>query len=183
MEVSLHILDIAENAILSGCRLIEIELEETPLEYRVTVRDDGEGMTEEELSMCLVEGYTTKENGMGLGLPRFRRAAESCGGTFSISSTPGRGTKVRATFPKVGDVVLGDITGAVCAVISGIGDGDIVFTHDIECGGNTYRVGLDTRAERRVLGTLELSTPEVILFIKEYLSGQYKTKPIFSEEK
>ena len=41
MEVSLHILDIAENAILSGCRLLEIELEETPTEYRVTVRDDG----------------------------------------------------------------------------------------------------------------------------------------------
>ncbi len=176
MEISLHILDIAENAIASGSRLLEIELEESGSEYRVTVRDDGCGMTECELGMCLLEGYTTKEHGMGLGLPKFMRAAEGCGGTFSISSTTDGGTTVAATFPKADGVVLGDMTGAVCAVISGIGDGDVVFTHDIAEDGRVGRVGLDTRAERRVLGGVSISTPEVILFLREYIEGQYKTQ-------
>lgn len=176
MEISLHILDIAENAILSGASLIEIELDETPDEVAVTVTDDGCGMTDEELVLSVTEGYTTKEHGLGLGIPKFRSAAESCGGTFSIESKPQRGTAVRATFPKRGGLPLGDMTGAVCALLSGIGEGNIVFTHDIMDSNGMYRVGLDTRAERRILGDIPISTPEVIIFMREYLGDQYNNK-------
>lgn len=176
MELSLHILDVAENAVLSGASLIEIELDETPDAVAVTVTDDGCGMTEEELGLSIVEGYTTKEHGLGLGLPKFRSAAVNCGGTFSIKSVPARGTTVRATFPKNEELPLGDMTGAVCALLSGIGEGNVVFTHDITDEDGTYRVGLDTRAERRVLGDVPISTPEVIIFMREYLGGQYNNK-------
>lgn len=182
MELSLHILDIAENAILSGASLIEIELEETPDMLDVTIADDGCGMTEDELRMSLVEGYSTKPNGPGLGLPKFSDAVTSSGGTFSIESRPGGGTTVSAEFPKMASPPLGDIAGAVMALLSGIGDADLVFTHDMRDGGQLYRAGLDTRVARRMLGEVPISTPEAIISLSGYLSEQYNKNIIFGGE-
>ena len=46
-ELSLNILDIAENSVRAGALLIEISVIETEDTLKLTVKDDGCGMTEE----------------------------------------------------------------------------------------------------------------------------------------
>ena len=68
-------------------------------EVLVTVRDNGKGMTEEEVSKALEPFYTKSINGTGLGLSIVSRLVESNGGTMEIVSKPGVGTDVVLKFP------------------------------------------------------------------------------------
>ena len=68
-------------------------------EVLVTVRDNGKGMTEEEVSKALEPFYTKSINGTGLGLSIVSRLVESNGGTMEIVSKSGVGTDVVLRFP------------------------------------------------------------------------------------
>lgn len=58
----------------------------------IKVLDTGTGIAEKDIKNIFKPFYTTKENGTGLGLPIAKRIIESCGGSVSVSSTPGKGT-------------------------------------------------------------------------------------------
>ncbi|WP_245986567.1 sensor histidine kinase [Azospirillum thermophilum] len=74
----------------------------------VTITDSGIGMTAEEVEIALepfrqVNNYLTKsEAGTGLGLPLAKRFVEAHGGTLTVESTPGAGTRVIITLPAAG---------------------------------------------------------------------------------
>lgn len=59
------------------------------------VRDDGPGLTREQLARVGQPFYTTKPRGLGVGLALSRRVLDRCGGRLEIESAPGRGTVVR----------------------------------------------------------------------------------------
>lgn len=65
----------------------------------IAVADNGCGMSEAALEHAFDEGFTTKPNGSGIGLFMCKSLAEACGGTVEITSTPGRGTRVRVCLP------------------------------------------------------------------------------------
>ena len=81
-EISLHILDIAQNSITAGAAHLELRLEEEPSgRLTLTVTDDGKGMSPELLARVLDPFSTTRTTRkMGLGLPLLRLAAEQTGG-------------------------------------------------------------------------------------------------------
>jgi len=99
-DLSLHILDLAENAISAGAGRIEIAVNENERRDLLTVRvtDDGRGMTGEELDRALDPFFTTKRKRTGLGLALLAQTAGLCGGTVAIESAPLKGTKVTARF-------------------------------------------------------------------------------------
>jgi hypothetical protein len=68
---------------------------------RVSVSDNGPGMTEEVKRRCLEPFYTTKTRGIstGLGLSMVHAIAQSCGGSVEIDSEPGRGTTISLVLP------------------------------------------------------------------------------------
>ncbi len=66
---------------------------------RVTVRDDGVGMTPEVLDRIRKPYFTTKEGGTGLGLAVARGIVEQHGGRIEIKSSPGTGTTVSLMLP------------------------------------------------------------------------------------
>jgi signal transduction histidine kinase len=68
---------------------------------RITVADDGPGMTSDQLDRAFKPFYTTKTKGLGVGLPLAKRIIERFGGSISISSEPSRGTTVLLQFPTV----------------------------------------------------------------------------------
>lgn len=100
-DVSLHILDIVENALRAGARNVLIRLTEGRRADRLVleIADDGGGMSEETKRQVLDPFFTTK-NGkrVGLGLPFLAQAAEEAGGKLEVESAPGKGTRVIATF-------------------------------------------------------------------------------------
>lgn len=63
----------------------------------LTVRDTGPGMSPDQLARVGKPFYTTKTQGLGVGLALARRIVERFGGALEIDSTPGCGTAVRLT--------------------------------------------------------------------------------------
>jgi signal transduction histidine kinase len=100
-DLSLHILDIVENSIAAMAGRIEIKIEENQARDLVTIeiKDDGNGMDEQTLKKALDPFFTTrKTRRVGLGLSLLAQAARDSEGTFDLSSKPGEGTTVNATF-------------------------------------------------------------------------------------
>jgi signal transduction histidine kinase len=65
----------------------------------IEVRDTGSGIAPENLGRVCQPFYTTKANGLGVGLTLVRRIARRFGGDLHIDSVPGGGTAVTLVFP------------------------------------------------------------------------------------
>jgi anti-sigma regulatory factor (Ser/Thr protein kinase) len=123
-DLAMHILDIVENSTRAGAKTVSLDIVEDSKENIVTILiiDDGKGMTEEESKRALDPFYTTKKerNKVGLGLPMLRETAEQAGGSLVVTSTPGKGTKVRArmVLDHIDRPPLGDINETLQIVIT-----------------------------------------------------------------
>lgn len=169
-DLSLHILDIAENSIEAKAKRIEIRLDENRRQDRLAleIEDDGIGMDEEMAKLALDPFVTTKTTRrVGLGLPLLAQAARAANGRLELFSEPGKGTRVRATFQlsHIDLKPLGDIPQTLATLIMGHPDIDIVYTHT--AGQEEYH--LDTREIKSQLNGLPIHSPEVIKIIKTSL--------------
>ncbi len=177
-ELSLNILDIAENSIKAGATIITIELFETADMLKFSISDDGCGMKPDFLA-AVTDPFTTTRTTrpVGLGIPLLKLAAEQTGGKVEISSKhiedypDSHGTVTTATFFKnhIDAAPLGDIVETVVTLIQCNPDREFLFIHQME----EKRAELDTRELKTVLGDIPLNNIEVILWIKEYLNEQY----------
>ena len=105
-DLSLHVLDIAENSIRANAKNVSIILSEDRKNdlLTLTINDDGEGMDEQTKAYADNPFFTTKEGkNVGLGLAFLSHSAEEAGGTMMVESEPGKGTKITATF-KLGHI-------------------------------------------------------------------------------
>jgi len=66
---------------------------------RVEIADTGLGMTVEQLEHVFEPFYTTKSQGLGLGMSYARKVVELHGGTISVESRAGVGTAIRVALP------------------------------------------------------------------------------------
>lgn len=64
LELAAHILDIAENSVRAGAKLVNITIIEDDKKnlLSIEINDDGHGMTEEEIVKALDPFYTTKKS-------------------------------------------------------------------------------------------------------------------------
>ena len=113
-ELSLNVLDIAQNSISAGASEVEITVEEISSASKMTIiiKDNGCGMDEETVRNVMDPFYTTRTTRkVGMGVPLFKMAAESTGGSFDIVSELGVGTTVTAVFglSNIDRMPLGDI--------------------------------------------------------------------------
>ena len=91
----LHGIDAEENR--DGC--IEISCQKESEKLVFAVKDNGCGMTSEQLTNVFHPFVTTKEHGTGLGLPIVRKIVTAPGGTVRVSSTPGKGSEFQMYLP------------------------------------------------------------------------------------
>lgn len=177
-ELSLNVMDIAQNSISAGASLITILVEEDlPGDtLSISVVDNGKGMSEETVRKVVDPFYTTRTTrSVGLGIPLFKMEAEMTGGSFEISSKLGQGTKLTAVFkPSSVDMIpLGDINGTVQLLISCNPQLDFLFRRTLRTEQGQREFTLETAELRQVLGEdVPLDTPDVVLWIKDYLSEQ-----------
>jgi signal transduction histidine kinase len=66
---------------------------------RITIADNGPGMTRAELDRAFDDFYTTKAGGTGLGLSIVRRLILDLGGALRIDTEPGAGTRATVELP------------------------------------------------------------------------------------
>ncbi len=178
-ELSLNILDIAENSVRANATLVTITIVEDSETLKVTIGDNGCGMTKEILENVTNPFCTTRTTRkVGLGIPLLKLQAEQTGGSVTIVSRheiefpDTHGTETEALFYKnhIDMTPLGDIIATVITLIQCNPHLDFLFTHTTSNG----EVKLDTRELREVLGDVPLNTVEVIMWIKENLIEQYE---------
>jgi signal transduction histidine kinase len=170
-ELSLNILDIVQNSITAGANLIEIALNisETDDRFEILISDNGKGMSQELLNKItdpFVTTRTTRKVGMGLSL--FKYSAESCGGSFDIISTLGKGTAVKAQYiiSSIDRMPLGDIAETLISLIVSIEEIDFIFKVKSGKGEGI----LDMREIKATLQGFPISSNEVIEFLRDYIS-------------
>ncbi len=181
-ELSLNILDIAQNSIRAEASLIEILIDETETSLTLTIRDNGYGMSQEFLKTVVDPFSTTRTTRkVGMGIPLLKLAAEQTGGELSIQSVERSvdpehcGTEISATFDKthLDFTPLGDVVSTITLLIRGSEKTDFLFRHTMP----DRTVELDTREVRQVLGDdVPLDEYEVLAWIRDMLTEQYASE-------
>lgn len=168
-EISLHILDIVENSINAGATsiLLKIYKDTRSNILRVTIKDNGKGMTREQAEKAADPFYSTKTSGKGgLGLALIKQTCEQCECSFNIDSEPGLGTVVEATMliSHPDRPVMGNLATTVMSLIAGLSkNSDLVF--EVDADGFDYRI--DTKEIKKELEDMPLTHPSVLQFIRD----------------
>lgn len=177
-ELSLYVLDITMNSVRAGATRIEVELVEDGEWLTFRVRDNGCGMTEEQLKKLSDPFFTTRTTRkVGLGIPFLKMLAEMTGGSVRIQSvhesvSADHGTETTATFGRnhIDFIPLGDMVETVKTLIQGSPEIDFIFRHKTEGG----EVSLSCEEMREILGEVPLNEPEILTWVGESLREQYE---------
>jgi len=152
-DLSLHILDIGENAVNAGASLI-----------RITINENNEENT---LFLKI------QDNGVGPGLPMPARAAREADGNLTLRSEDGKGTTVLARFvlDHIDRKPLGNIAETLVSLIAAGGlEVDILYRH--------FKNGrdflFDTRDLKKELKEVPITDPGVLKYLKEAVNNGLK---------
>lgn len=167
LELAAHILDIAENSVRAGAKIIEIIIDEDSEKNLLTIEinDDGSGMTKEEIQKAFDPFYTTKKvRRFGLGIPLLTDAAQRAGGSLDLKSEKGKGTWLKATFQMnhLDRQPMGDISSTIINLIAGNSFVDFIYKHRH----NDRRFSLDTREIRKEIDDLPINHFEILKYIR-----------------
>ena len=174
-DLSMHVLDIAQNSIKAGASLVTIGF--TVDEKRVLtffVRDDGCGMPPDLLARVTDPFTTTRTTRkVGLGIPMLKQSAEMAGGGFGIESTLGEGTYIHASFDlaNIDCIPMGEICDSLLSLIVLNPDApEFVF----QASAPGREALFDTRLVRAALGGVKLNEPDVTAWVKESIDEEFK---------
>ena len=166
--------DITQNACEAGGSMVELEVKETGKEFRFAVRDNGKGMTPDELGKALdpfvTDGVKHPHRKVGLGLPFLIQTAEQSGGGWDVKSEKGKGTTATAWFDtgNVDTPPVGDLPGMFRTILMFEGPFDVIIRRrrdDEESGALDYEVRKSELIE--ALGGLE--DTESLVLMNKYL--------------
>lgn len=90
--------NLTDNAIDAGAKSVTVRFDRCGDDLSIIVTDDGEGMSADVLERCFEEGYSTKGS-TGMGLAFVRQVVTEHGGTVTIASSEGLGTRCRIVLP------------------------------------------------------------------------------------
>ena len=76
-----------------------VRLDLSTMQFELSVKDTGRGMSAADLAKCTELFYSTKRAGSGIGLALCQRVAEEAGGGLSIESELGVGTTITLNVP------------------------------------------------------------------------------------
>ena len=170
-ELSLHLLDIAENSINAESSHITIIVEENSIDDRLTltVKDNGRGMSEE-MTQKIVDPFITSRTTrkVGLGIPLLKAAAEMCDGFLKIHSSPGVGTELIVQFQRshIDRMPLGDLAGTILHLV--VGNPQIHWTFIYKVNEDIYE--FDDQLIKQELEGIPLSEPVILSFIRNEIT-------------
>jgi hypothetical protein len=167
-DISLHILDIAENALKAQATRIEIHIIEDIENdlLRVQILDNGKGMDDKVIQTVTDPFVTTRtERRVGMGLPLLAESARMAGGDIRIKSDPGKVTMIEADFvySNIDRKPLGYIIQTMIMLIAG--NPEIHFHYYHKKNNQSYC--MDTEELRKHLEEIPINHPDVIRFIRK----------------
>ena len=170
IELSLHILDLAQNAVEAGASKIQIRIDEDLKAdvLLIEVIDNGRGLSEDQRARVLDPFYTTrKTRHIGLGLPLLLEVSRLCEGKLEIRSKLGMGTTIQATFrhSHIDRAPLGDMPSVLLALFLSEHQVDWLYVHRVN--GEEFR--LDSSEIRKELPDVPLTHPKVRNWLLDFL--------------
>lgn len=170
-DLSLHLLDIAENSIRAEAKKITIEIDEALSNnlFSLKVSDDGKGMSEEMVLSVTNPFVTTRTTRrVGLGIPLLKQNCMNAGGTLQIHSLLGKGTTIEATmqYSHIDRLPIGDIASSLVVLIQGNPHIEFIYTHIYEDKTFVFNTG----EINQLLGGVPINEPEIIQWMKSYIS-------------
>ncbi|MGB9783032.1 MAG: ATP-binding protein [Moorellaceae bacterium] len=170
-ELSLHVLDLMENSLAAGASFLELRIIEDPRTNRMVLEltDNGKGMSEEEAQAALNPFFTTRTTRrVGLGLSLFKATAEQCGGTLSLTSRPGKGTRVVVTLEldHVDRPPLGNMGATIAAVLGREELGELRYYH--RRGDEVFE--FSTSWLKQHLGNTPFNLAPVLQWVENYIN-------------
>ncbi len=100
-QVLWNLLRNAADAAAVGGKHVTVEARAlSDAEVRMTVIDDGPGISEDRLAHIFDPFFTTKQKGTGLGLATCHAVVAEHGGQIDVESEVGKGTKMVVTLPR-----------------------------------------------------------------------------------
>lgn len=97
------LINVIKNSIEASAKnkklIIKVSIKKLKDEVKISIEDNGVGMTEETLSKISKIFYTTKQNGTGLGVALSKEIVEQHHGSMIYKSELGKGTKVNIFLP------------------------------------------------------------------------------------
>lgn len=169
-EISLHILDAVQNSIEAGATRVTIDVAEDAAKdiLSVAIADNGRGMSPELVAKVTDPFVTTRTTRrVGLGLPLFAATARQTGGTLTVRSTEGEGTKVTAVLGlrSIDRPPLGDMTTTLACLLAANPSLDLEYRQR----SGEHEFVFRTADLQEKLGGASLSDPTVYGFIREYI--------------
>lgn len=169
-SLSLNILDIVQNSIRAGARLITIDITESIKKdsLEIMIEDNGYGIPEEILEKVTDPFVTTRTTRkIGLGLPLLKQHANMAGGDVEIKSVKDKGTKVTASFKlsHLDRQPMGDIAGVVTILIAANPKIDFLYRHTTDKG----KYEFSTSETKEVLEVNSFNNNELLENIKEMI--------------
>ncbi|MGI5849554.1 MAG: ATP-binding protein [Christensenellales bacterium] len=168
-DISLHILDIAENSVRAKANLIQISVViDSDIDMlTVIIEDNGCGMDQEMLKNVkspFATSRTTRK--VGLGIPLFKASCVNTGGDLDIISSPGMGTTLKAeyNYSHIDRPPLGDIAETIFTLTLLNPQIDFVFSAKKD-----ESFIYDTRQIKAAIEGVPITQPDVLEFIRGFL--------------
>ena len=170
-EISLHILDIVQNSIEAEATFTKLEIIEDTAKDTLIIRiiDNGKGMDKKKSQLVLSPFVTTRTTRrVGLGLPLLNMNAQNCDGYLKIDSKPNEGTVVEAMFKHshIDRPPMGNLVETIQTILIGSPNLDFEYEHTV----NDKCLSLSSKDIHETLGEIDLSHPDVIKWLEEWLT-------------
>ena len=169
-ELSLNILDIAQNSVAANAKQIVISViiktDENLL--KIIIEDDGKGMSEEILQAVTDPFVTTRTTRkVGMGIPLFKQSAEQSDGDFNIKSELGKGTVVTASYKlnHIDRPPIGDVASTIAMLVSCNENIDFIFNYISD----DYEFIFDTKEIKAILNGVSVNTPDVVIWMQDFI--------------
>lgn len=169
-DISLHVLDLAQNSIKAQATLVEMALKTDADDIlTVTLKDNGTGMPPDMVEAVQSPFVTSRtERKVGLGIPMFAQNARISGGDIELESELGVGTILKGVFhtDHIDCLPIGDLAETFYTLII---MNPLTPDFFIEVSNKKGAMTFDTRQIREALGGLPLNEPEIAEWIHEAL--------------
>ena len=171
------IADTAQNSIEAGASRIELSIVEDGAEIAVDIVDNGKGMDEATKRRVFDPFYTEPgkhdKRKIGMGLPFVKQTCDACGGTVTLESEKGLGTRLVCTFQadNIDLPPMGNLAAAALSLFTFDGEFELVFRH--RRGGEEYMI---SRSElKEAVGGFD--SVEGLSLSREFLESQESSLP------
>jgi len=174
-DISLHILDIAENSVNAGAKNIVIKVDEDIKKNILTleITDNGKGMKKEIAEKAadpFVTSRTTRKVGLGISL--LKEATKAAEGDLTIISKENAGTNIRAWFKHdhLDRKPLGNIAETIISLILMSPDIEISYIHRK----NSEEFIFDTKEIKSQLDVITLNNSQILKELKALINNKLK---------